>query len=429
MEILSHGHERTFRQNPGKFIISGAQLYLHKLHWADTCGHIALRRGNSFAHAGAMDLLNDFDIWEYPLRLILRKSGNGTFEFPTPYVDISAISSLANDTFGLLTGDCSLSRADEQFNVGHFTTARKADCMGVAGSLGDETRCYENDRRCRQDSCEEQCCASAQYEYDRNSTCMWVQVSPRGGLSADVTFMDLLEHLSKWSLDAPLGTGFEFQKISILMKAKPTDLNRDVESETIKQLHRTSEAVEALLTQMVVDAENGIPRRPSSVELALVCATILSAILAVDSSRLYKGLSRLLVKSRVKIWWPLWKKLFLLPLVFAISILPAVVPVAIIIYQEVCVSQLDMRRFGNGWHGNLIRDSPTGEDLFWIRRVMTEVHFTSEHKVRVAYILVPLFLLGADVFLEGLWLLRFLFGADQLSEAAAVKGDDGSEIA
>ncbi|KAI0560971.1 hypothetical protein FGB62_95g0101 [Gracilaria domingensis] len=369
-------------------------MYTNSTHLIPT-STAQFRRGNDFFGDGAMDVLNEYDIWEFPVRLIARKTGNGTFDFPPPYEDISEAPTLANNSYGQVTGDCSLDKDFQQINIGRFTTAKREDCMGVAGSLGDEARCWQTGHDCRLESCEESCCISDS-PYNRNATCMWVQTDPIV-LDANTTFMDILESNRDWSLDPPMGTGFPFQKIWIQTKHKSSTINRDAEAETINQLLRKSDAVESLLSQVVVNAESSIPARPSAIDFALVCATVFSAMLAIDSARIYKFYSRIMRKLGKKSSSSVQETLFIAISVITVSTLPALIPVAIIIYQEVSVGVLSRKSFGNAWYGQLVRDDPMGEDLWWIRRAFVEVHMSTSHGIRPVYILVPLIMLALDI--------------------------------
>ncbi|KAI0564985.1 hypothetical protein FGB62_22g910 [Gracilaria domingensis] len=363
------------------------------------------RRGNSVAGVGAMDLVNDYDIWEFPVRFIARKTGNGTFDFPPPYEDISEAPTLANNSYGHVTGDCSLDNDFQQINLGRFTTVKREDCMGVVGSLGDESRCWQADHDCRLESCEENCCIS-ESPYSRNATCMWVQANPRQ-LRANVTFMDILESISYWSVDPPMGTGFSFQKISIPIKQQASLSNRNAEAETMNQLLRKSDAVESLLSEVVVNAESSTPTRPSAIDFALVCATVFSAMLAIDSARIYKFCSKIMRKLGKKRSSSVWQKALAVLSVTVISTLPALTPVAIIIYQEVSLGILSRKRFGSAWYAELVRDDPMGENVWWIRRVITEAHIFTSHGIRPVYILVPLVMLALDIGAEIFRVIRF----------------------
>lgn len=364
------------------------------------------RRGNPQIDFMPRDYINNNDQWEFPIRLVMQKTGNGTFGFPSPGQDISYAFLLGTTRYGRTTGDCSADASSQQVNIAQFTQAMKEDCIGVAAPISDDYTCWKNVQQCRRPDCTKNCCSQQDGHYNPNATCAYLQNNPRM-LNGTVTFMDLLKHLSYWSLDAPKGTGRPLQKALILTKNVRTQNapNAEVTDEVTNQLQRTSSAMETLLSRMIVNAENSLPAAPTAIDLALVCAAVLSALLAIDSLTIFKKILKILrmLEKKQSSRAPILISVFLAVIVASS---PSFITAGVIVYQELARGMLNMVRAGNGWHAKVVWDSPGGEKIWWIRHVLLDMKVTTAHGVRPLYIVLPICVTILDVWMELYRLMR-----------------------
>ncbi|PXF43844.1 hypothetical protein BWQ96_06390 [Gracilariopsis chorda] len=188
--------------------------------------------------------------------------------------------------------------------------------------------------------------------------CAYVQINPLK-LNSTVKFIDLLNDACYWSLNPPQGTGRPLQMALIVNE----DYKGHVERETENQLQSMDDAAKDVLDAVRREVKYRLDThalKPNALDLALVCAAVLSAIMAIDSVEIHKCLIRIGCKLNEEQIQPIRKIMF-----YAMAVLiagsPSLITVSVIILHEdseiiweIYPNEITGHFYGSAWHAMAI---------------------------------------------------------------------------